>query len=192
MAPEVRFSSAAAAVKLDVRAAASNARSHANVGRPTTGRIWGNATPHIKKLRSKVPKYWVVCGPAINLLWPKALTRLTQSGLHENKRTCGRRRRRHDGRKPALSFGLGGLHRHGADRKKRADIRLDLACGRSMPEHHRQLQSRENPRLQQSAVPETRRADRAVRELASVRRVASRDQRARAGVAQAGSGVFEE
>jgi hypothetical protein len=39
MAPEVRFNSAAAAVKLEVRAAASNARSHVNVGRPTTGRI---------------------------------------------------------------------------------------------------------------------------------------------------------
>jgi hypothetical protein len=36
----VGFGSAAAAAKLDVRAAASNARSQVKVGSPTTGRIW--------------------------------------------------------------------------------------------------------------------------------------------------------
>ena len=40
MAPEVSRSSAAAAVKLEVRAAASKARSQVSVGSPTTGRCW--------------------------------------------------------------------------------------------------------------------------------------------------------
>src|SRR3984893_10502412 len=48
MAPEVRFSSAAAAAKLDVRAAASNARSQVKVGRPTTGRIWVTEASKLK------------------------------------------------------------------------------------------------------------------------------------------------
>ena len=42
MAPDVRLNSAAAAVKLDVRAAASKARNHVKVGSPTTGRILAN------------------------------------------------------------------------------------------------------------------------------------------------------
>jgi hypothetical protein len=60
MAPDVRLNSAAAAVKLDVRAAASKARSHDKVGRPTTGRIVVNRPPH-KKLGPKVAKSLVVC-----------------------------------------------------------------------------------------------------------------------------------
>jgi hypothetical protein len=47
MAPEVRLSSAAAAVKPPVRAAASKARSHVNVGRPTTGRPAALCTPFL-------------------------------------------------------------------------------------------------------------------------------------------------
>src|SRR5260370_36133981 len=104
MAPEVRFSSAAAAAKLDVRAAASKARSQVRVGRPTTGRIWVTV-PRIKILWPKVPKYWIVRRLSINLLWPNVHS--PNTGSHENKRTRGRGRRRHDGCQPALPSGPG-------------------------------------------------------------------------------------
>src|SRR5882672_11097578 len=136
MAPEVRFSSAAAAVKLDVRAAASNALSQVRVGRPTRGRFCGTGPPS-KKLGPKVPKYSVVCRLTFNLLWPNGHQLL---GFNENKCTGGRDRRRHDGCEPALSSRAGRVRGYGIDRKGRAHLGLDLARRRPMPEHHRQLQ----------------------------------------------------
>ena len=65
----------------------------------------------------------------------------------ENTRTRRRHRRRDDGRKSALPSRSRGLHRHRPDRKERAHLGLDMARRRPVPEHHRQLQPRQDPRL---------------------------------------------
>ena len=71
MAPEVSLSSAAAAVKLEVRAAASKARSHVSVGRPRpTGRMGVLKRITFQIFVAKGSKILACTAARSNLLWP--------------------------------------------------------------------------------------------------------------------------
>ena len=97
----------------------------------------------------------------------------------------GDRRRRDDGGGAALSPGRGGLDRFAADREGRADLGLDLARGRPVPELHRRLQHGQGPPLRQHALPEAGGDDRPVHLVARLRRHPLRDHPRGARLVQA-------
>ena len=91
-------------------------------------------------------------------------------------------RRRHHGCRLAIPSRGRGLPRSPADREGRADVGLDLARRRSMPQPCRQLQPRQDSRIQRLPVPQTGATDRSGRRLAWLRQPPLRLHRARPGL----------
>ena len=101
---------------------------------------------------------------------------------HADTRESRRHRWGNDGSGAALPPRRGGVVRHPARGEGGAHLGLDVACGGPVPELHRRLQHGEDPRLRGQALPQARGEDRAVRELARMRRHPVRDEAGGGGV----------